>query len=103
MNINKAIKRIKKIADRKWYSIACKDDPDGVGPGSAEITSVGRQMHIRCGWYQIQGTRGYGTHRTPRETNRLIDALGRDRYSYSKMSLLEVRLSEKRYWVAFLE
>ncbi len=95
MSIKKAVKRIKKIADRKWYSIVCKDDPDGVGPGSAEIISVGRQMHIRCGWYQIQGTRGYGAHCTPREINRLIDALGRDKYTYSKMSLLEVRYLKK--------
>ncbi len=51
-----------------------------------KITSVAHQMHIKCGWYQIQGTRGYGAHCTPQEINRLINELGRDKYSYYVMS-----------------
>ena len=99
MNLKKNSKGVNdhttKIPQRKWYSVTCKDNTDGIGPGSTKITSVAHQMHIKCGWYQIQGTRGYGAHCTPQEINRLINELGRDKYSYYVMSWHEIHYLKK--------
>lgn len=99
--IRKAIQSLKKIPQRKWYSITCKDDIDGVGPESMRIISVAQQMHIKCGWFQGQGLRVYGVHCTPHEINQLINELGRDTYSYSVMSSYGIRLLKKNIWAPF--
>ncbi|MBO7703076.1 MAG: hypothetical protein J6S26_01425 [Solobacterium sp.] len=88
---NQFLKSIQKRKRMKWYSITALNDPDGIGQDSIQILVKGRELGIRCGWFQLQGTRFYGMHCTREEAKRLIHALGETDYRYHKMMCLEKR------------